>query len=128
MFQITVEVQGEVVTLVDGVTQDGEVNVLQTSYYKLLSPSEQQDVEFSILTLSGSVNVYVIAQNDASLDYDEPSSHTLRLGHVHVCWSRREYANCFTPIRIPRFLHHGGQYNIAVYGRSGPEIRYFSLL
>eukprot|EP00938_MAST-03A_sp_MAST-3A-sp1_P004506 g4506.t1 len=37
-FQITVEVQGEVVTLVDGVTQDGQVNVLQTAYYKLLSP------------------------------------------------------------------------------------------
>ena len=123
-FQITVEVQGEVVTLVDGVTQDGEVNVLQTSYYKLLSPSEQQDVEFSILTLSGSVNVYVIAQNDTSLDYDEPSS-------THYDWAMYTYAGRdVSTLQLlhsdpdSKFLHHGGQYNIAVYGRSGPEIRY----
>ena len=123
-FQITVEIQGEVTMLVDGVTQDGEVSTLQTAYYKLMSPSEQQDVEFSILTLSGSVNVYVIAQNDTSLDYDEPSPH-------HWDWAMYTYSGRdVSTLQLlhsdpeKKFLHHGGQYNIAVYGRSGSDIRY----
>lgn len=123
-FQITVDIQGEVTTLVDGVSQDGEVALLQTQYYRLMTPSEQQDVEFSILTLSGNVAVYIVAQNDTNADYDEPSQ-------TNHDWAMYTYAGRdVNTIQLlhsdpdTKFLHHGGQYNIAVYGRSGDDIRY----
>jgi len=123
-FQITAEVQGEVTTLVDGVTQDGHLTHLQTAYYKLIAPSGQLDVEFSILVLSGQVNVYVVAQNDTSADYDEPSSQ--HYDRAMFTYAGRDVSTIQILHSDPnsKLLQNGGQYNIAVYGRSGSDIRY----